>query len=255
MLQRQRLVQPIFGKLDAVPLGDVGGLMEAHVLQWHTGANDLLVQILRFSCAQFQFTSFSSNGIFCPPAIERSVQKRQAEYFFGRLAARRALSAQGWTDAQVGTGNQREPCWPDGAVGAITHSRLRAAVCIGRADTWRGIGIDIEAALDPENVVSVEQIACDNEERMALHAATTLPYPMALAIAFSAKESFYKALFPTVRKFFGFEAIRINRIDTGEQCVHFTVRHTVSPSWPTGAQGHIYYFPFGATEALTAFAW
>jgi 4'-phosphopantetheinyl transferase EntD len=247
-------MQSLFDNFDAPVPGNIPGLMQAHALLWQAGVEDLHVHILRFACAQFHFTSFARNDVFCPPAIERSVSKRQAEYFFGRLAARRALSEIGWPRVQVGTGNYREPCWPSGAVGAITHSRLRAAACVGRTGTWRGIGIDIEAALELQTIASVEELAFCDAERMVLR-ATALSYPMALAIAFSTKESFYKAVFHTVRKFFGFEAIRIERIDTNERCVHFTVWQTVSLAWPAGSKGHIHYFPLDDTEVLTAFAW
>ena len=62
-----------------------------------------------FSCDAFDDANFSRHAIHCPESIARSVLKRRAEYFYGRLCAQRVLGAAGYSDVQVLTGASREP--------------------------------------------------------------------------------------------------------------------------------------------------
>ncbi|WP_244171285.1 hypothetical protein [Xanthomonas populi] len=63
--------------------------------------------------------------------MARSVRKRQAEYFFGRLAARQALQHQALvvtgTYPYIATGSSREPIWPAQVIGSISHTNQLAA--------------------------------------------------------------------------------------------------------------------------------
>jgi 4'-phosphopantetheinyl transferase EntD len=48
--------------------------------------------------------------------------RRREEFLLGRCAARLALRKAGLRyDLPVLRGSRREPCWPDGFVGSITH--------------------------------------------------------------------------------------------------------------------------------------
>lgn len=76
----------------------------------------------RYSADQFDQRLFDSAGLECPPHVARSVVKRQAEYYHGRLCARRALQSIGIHDFTVHTGKQREPVWPPGVIGSISHN-------------------------------------------------------------------------------------------------------------------------------------
>lgn len=114
----------------------------------------LVVQAMDFASDQFSRDAFARCAMACPPGIVRSVRKRQAEYFFGRLAARHALHQQGLVvhpdTVQIATGNAREPIWPKTAVGSISHTHRLAISAVAPADRWRGIGIDLEHLADPD---------------------------------------------------------------------------------------------------------
>ena len=237
------------------PVQPVPGLLHAQRLHCRAGNGGLPVHVLRYDLQRYQPHAFEQAGVAYPSAMDRCVPKRQAEYLFGRLAARRALADIGCTGAQVGTGPQREPLWPEGILGAITHTDRHAAATAVQAGSLRGVGIDIEAALRPDAVASTEQYAVDAREQAVLRAQAALAYPLALAIVFSAKESIYKALFPTVRRYFGFEAVRIDALDAERGEVHFTAMETLCPDWLAGCRGRADFLLLDPDTVLTSYAW
>ena len=56
-------------------------------------------------------------------AIERAVDKRRAEFTRGRACAREALSELGVPPQPIPVGTHRQPVWPLGVVGSITHCK------------------------------------------------------------------------------------------------------------------------------------
>ncbi|MRV70162.1 4'-phosphopantetheinyl transferase superfamily protein [Duganella sp. FT92W] len=233
----------------------VAGLLEAQLVHCRTGSGTLPVHLLRYDLAHFHVAAFAQAGVAYPPAMDRCVPKRQAEYLFGRLAARRALADNGWPDAQVGTGPQREPLWPPGALGAITHTDVWAAATVVRAGHLRGVGIDVEGALRPDAIASTEHCAMQPHELAVLRGQATMPYPLALAAAFSAKETIYKALFPAVGRYFGFEAVRIDALDVAQGELHFTAMETLCPDWRAGHRDCVHVALLDPHTVMTSFAW
>ncbi|WP_369125675.1 4'-phosphopantetheinyl transferase family protein, partial [Catenulispora rubra] len=55
--------------------------------------------------------------------IARAVDKRRMEYITTRHLARTALVRLGFPPVAIGTGANREPLWPAGVVGSMTHCR------------------------------------------------------------------------------------------------------------------------------------
>lgn len=221
-------------------------LANSHVLRLH---------LLRFSAVDFCSSAFAHSRIALPPSIARSQPKRQAEYFYGRIAAREALNSTGWSDVQVGTGHNREPLWPLNIVGAITHNDRYAAASAAHANQINGLGIDIENVVDVQNTNSVEQVALSSAERDLSRKTQDLSYFLALTLIFSAKESFYKATFPTVGKYFGFDAINILEIDTKARHLLFQTQETLCRQWPAGREAKVNFSMLSPKEVLTTFAW
>ncbi len=230
-------------------------LLHVQRLPCRAGALTLPVHLLRYDLQRYDPAAFAQAGVAYPAAMDRCIPKRQAEYLFGRVAARRALAEAGWPDAQVGTGSQREPLWPAGALGAITHSGPYAAAAVARAGALRGVGIDIEAALAPDALTSTADYAMNAAEVERLRAHAALPFPLALAIAFSAKESIYKALFPTVGRYFGFEAVQVDALDAAGGTLEFTATETLCDGWRAGDRGRVHFIHVDAQTILTSYAW
>lgn len=131
------------------------------------------------------------------------VARRRQEFTAGRNCARRALALIGAPGGPLLPGEHREPLWPAGVVGSITHSEGYCAAAVAYQHRVRGIGIDAEVhAPLPEGV---ERLVCTDAElawMATARTATSLHWP---AIIFSAKESIYKAWFPLARRWLGFE--------------------------------------------------
>ncbi|SFH02422.1 enterobactin synthetase component D [Duganella sp. CF458] len=210
----------------------------------------------QFNCASFDDASFARHDIHCPENIQRSVVKRRAEYFHGRLCAQRALAALGHTGVQVLSGGSREPLWPAGIRGSITHSDAMAAAAVVPAAQCRGLGIDIASPIGQDAWKDVVGIAVSEQEYRLL-AAMPAELNMAsyLALVFSAKESYFKALFDEVRCFFDFDALAFSGIDLERKLLRLTVTGQVSPALPVGAHCMMPYRQLPEGDVLTVFSW
>ena len=131
--------------------------------------------------------------------IAKAVDSRRDEFARGRTCARRALALLGREAATIPS-RDREPIWPEGAVGAITHCRGYCAAAVTTRDRWSGVGIDAEIlqVLEPglANRIMVAAEARHLEELPPSH-------PWA-CVLFSAKEAIFKAWYPDTRRWLSF---------------------------------------------------
>ncbi len=138
--------------------------------------------------------------------------RRQSDFAAGRLCAEQALCDAGAAHASVGVALDRAPCWPDGFVGSITHSGTLAWAAVARAAEMRSVGIDSELFMSDEAAREVVPIVLDEGERSLVAES---PRRRELeTLAFSAKESLYKCLYPCARVFFEFSDAEIEWIRT-----------------------------------------
>jgi 4'-phosphopantetheinyl transferase EntD len=159
--------------------------------------------------------------------IARAVDKRRLEYITTRHLARTALTRLGFPPVAIGTGGNREPLWPAGVVGSMTHCRGYRAAAVarvgagggggvggvgglrgpgavaGRLGAVVGLGIDAEPHGPlPEGVF--DTIARPDEMPALAELAAERPQVRWDRLVFSAKESVYKAWFPVARRWLGF---------------------------------------------------
>ena len=146
-------------------------------------------------------------------AVARAVPRRQREFSTGRAAARAALARMGAAGSVILVGAHREPLWPHGFVGSITHEDELCIVVACREEAARGIGVDITSS-DPLEVPLRSVVSPEGAPEPPSAGGATSPDPY--KVAFSAKEALYKAIFPLVRRFVGFEEVSI-RIDARSQ--------------------------------------
>lgn len=123
--------------------------------------------------------------------VSRAVEKRRREFTAGRSCARRALARLGWADFPVVAGPRREPVWPAGVSGSITHCNGYCAAAVALQADMRGIGIDAEVRA-PLPAGVTEMVCTEGERRWA----AGLPGDHWTTLVFSAKESVYKAWYP-----------------------------------------------------------
>ncbi|HXM55490.1 MAG TPA: 4'-phosphopantetheinyl transferase superfamily protein [Candidatus Dormibacteraeota bacterium] len=129
------------------------------------------------------------------PLVARAVEKRRREFAAGRSCARRALAELGWPDYPLLSGPKREPVWPPGIVGAITHCPGYCAAAVARAADVRSLGIDAEVRGPLPD--GVGNLVCTPAE---LHLTAGLPGDHWGTLVFSAKESIYKAWYPIAQR-------------------------------------------------------
>jgi len=212
---------------------------------------------LAFDTASFSEADFVRHGIVRPASIVRSVPKRQAEFLAGRRAALAALREVGGRVDDLPIGADRAPVWPTGFIGSLSHARdIAIAVALPDASGVRGIGIDVERIVLPEHMASIRSVAIDDDENAVLAAlAATHGWPYALTLAFSAKESFYKATAATVGHFFDFAALRIVGCDAASATMETRVAVTLAPSLPAGQSHALHWVDIGPDAVLTSCAW
>ena len=131
--------------------------------------------------------------------VESALAKRQAEFATARQLARQAMKELGLAGGPILKGAKREPVWPSGSIGSMTHAEGCAVACVARSDVVRSVGIDIELAdrvgghLYKKLFTNVEQNFLEQKGQEFA------------GLLFSAKEAVYKASFPLVGRYIGFQ--------------------------------------------------
>ncbi len=139
-------------------------------------------------------------------AAANFVPKRLAEFRHGRACVRRALMRLGATASDIPVGPAREPLWPVGIVGSITHDGNRAAAAVARATNFAALGLDLEPATPLEPAL-IPRICLPAEvECTALAAGDP---GQAAKMIFCIKEAAYKALWPELRLVLDFHELEI----------------------------------------------
>lgn len=159
--------------------------------------------------------------IFLPENLNNATLRRKCEFLAGRKCVRLAynhLGIHNICDPKIG--KFREPLWPPGIHGSITHNKENAAAIVSN-DVGTYIGIDIE------NWLSIESINClskyfltKNESVLVKNTDNKM---IISTILFSAKESIYKCLFSI--KALDFIPKSFNLIDWSKCNLKFSVKN------------------------------
>ncbi len=139
--------------------------------------------------------------------------QRLLEFTAGRTCAHAALQRLGVPSRGVPIGPQREPLWPSGVVGSISHSKNLAVAAVAPVTLLHGIGIDIEPAL-PLDTDLLSRV-CTPAELARLGGGPDTA--LRAKLVFSAKESVYKCLWPSTRQFLEFSDLEIVLEDSDEK--------------------------------------
>jgi len=216
----------------------------------------LSVYLGTFDVEKFSMAAFAAAGIACPPGVARSVHKRQAEFYFGRLAARQALNALGISGFDVRVGEARQPMWPVDVIGSISHTHTYAAAVALRRGECSGVGIDLEHMAGPDAAAALASTIIDAEELRYLQTLNrVLPINTLLTAVFSAKESLFKAAFNEVGRYFDFSAVRVFLIDPEAGFIRLRLTETLCGAFVDGQVCEIgFCFPEAGT-VLTSFVW
>lgn len=141
--------------------------------------------------------------------------------------------------------------WPEKVIGSLTHKSGFAAVAIGKPTKRSGmsVGIDMESISRMKNQLASGFL--NNEEIAHITGyADSLPMVELLTIAFSFKESIFKAHYPIGRKRFYFHDAQLINIDLDAGEIQAKIKIQTSPHTPEGhvVKGKFCKFPGSDTD-------
>jgi 4'-phosphopantetheinyl transferase EntD len=172
-------------------------------------------------------------------ALGPVVEGRRRDYVLGRRCARQALGRLGVEPRPVLRGPGREPLWPAGVVGSITHTSAPAvgppasgrvivgrsmmgratvgyaAAVVARSSRVRSVGIDAEP--DGPLPAGVLDRIVRPEDRIWVDAGPVVGVAHPDRLLFTIKEAVYKAWFPLAGRWLGFDDAYVELGSTGQR--------------------------------------
>lgn len=190
--------------------------------------NNVLIARCKFDHSQYHRNLYDELGIPFPNGLKNAITKRQVEFLAGRYIAHKALRELRIDISHILSNENRAPLWPEGVIASISHANS-VAVCAASLSCHNNyLGVDFENWVSPRNAKKIKRIIIDPHEENLLR-RLDISFEAALTIAFSAKESFFKALYNHVGKHFYFEAAKICALCIKEKSVTLIVNSTLSP--------------------------
>jgi 4'-phosphopantetheinyl transferase EntD len=155
---------------------------------------------------------------------DRCSEDRIREFTAGRTCARSCIAALGFERFPILRGPSREPVWPLGTIGSITHSADFCASVATQVTFMRSIGIDAE----PHDALPTEirGMILTVVERTWLESMPISNIQWSRLI-FSIKESVFKAWFPITQTWLDFLDVSTT-IDTSTQTFCATINHDLA---------------------------
>ena len=170
-----------------------------------------------------------------PEALLTAAPRRLATFLAGRGVAAAALRQAGFRDERqpIGRLASGAPQWPMGWVGSIAHTDELCVAAVAKSDVVSYLGVDCELMMSQKIATEVGKSIAPEMAARGLDSAFS-DFPHAMTVAFAAKESLYKALFPSVGAFFGFEAAELESIDAEAGVLQLRLTLALAPALPAG---------------------
>ena len=133
--------------------------------------------------------------------------KRLADFSTGRYCAMKALEQIGIQNVIIPIGKDREPIWPEGIVGSISHCESLTGAIVSRKADHISLGLDMEE-IGRVTADLWPYVFTDKE----IEYLNTLPIDQQELICtsiFSLKEAFYKFQFPITNLFLDFLDVEV----------------------------------------------
>lgn len=222
-------------------------------------ARMLLPPDARFACVDVNDATLDSLDPLFPEEICAGTlggaAKRQREFRAGRHVARRVLEDLGRPAGPVSRGDDGVPIFPHGIAASITHTGTTRtfAAAAGIAGAL-GLGLDAERMRSFPDDLLARIVGPDEQSRMVEWRS----WAELAVLAFSAKEAFYKCVFPRTRQFLGFHDVDFELIalDDGGDFLSgaFTLRSALSgkQTGPSSLDGR---FIADSHRVITAVVW
>lgn len=170
--------------------------------------------------------------IALPDSIAASAPVRVESFIAGRAVARLALERLRVDATDIAIAHHRGPVWPDGVVGAITHSKHIAAAVVAHATNYVGLGFDSEPVMADTTAAEL----ADSIAPEWLAQFGRAPTALELTVVFSAKESLFKCVRPLVSDFFEFADAAVVAIDMHTGALHLRICRVLAAHVPVGRE-------------------
>lgn len=137
--------------------------------------------------------------------------KRLKDFSTGRFCARKAMELIGYEPCEILMGTDKQPIWPKGIVGSISHTSKLTGAVVGLNGQIRAIGVDIEAI----GKINTEmwRLLYTEKEKDLLNSLPPEQIAYYTTLFFSFKESFYKMQHPLTNTYLDFIDVEISRLD------------------------------------------
>ncbi len=155
---------------------------------------------------------FAKHQIHCPNELSTSVPKRKCSFFIGRYLAKKIFLALSEPLYCVAIGVHRQPIWPQGWLGSLSHTDNFAMVLLTKDQGKHFVGVDVEHIIQKQEAEEISSSIHSIEEASYL-IDSGITSDLATSLIFSAKESLFKATYPYIKHYFGFECARITSIN------------------------------------------
>jgi 4'-phosphopantetheinyl transferase EntD len=168
---------------------------------------------------QFEFNQdgirsfFTKEKICLPPAQiglpinHQFSEKRFADFSTGRYCAMKAMEHLGFNNIKIPIREEREPIWPEGLVGSISHCDSLTGALVAKSSDHISLGLDIEeiGRVTPD---LWDLVFTENEKRY-LSGLSEQEMLIQSTVIFSAKEAFYKFQHPLTNSFLDFLEVEV----------------------------------------------
>ena len=133
--------------------------------------------------------------------------KRLADFSTGRYCATKALEQIGIENAIIPIGKDREPIWPEGIVGSISHCDSLTGAIVAKSSDHISLGLDIEeiGRVTPD----LWDLVFTENEKNYLSGLSEKEVLVQSTVIFSAKEAFYKFQHPITLTFLDFLDVEV----------------------------------------------
>jgi len=164
-----------------------------------------------FSSTQSFFTSdkheLSLHKLALPPNHQFS-PKRLTDFSTGRYCAMKALDQLEMKDVIIPIGPNREPIWPEGIVGSISHCDSLTGAIVAKKSDHISLGLDIEeiGRVTPD----LRDLVFTENEKVYLRSLTGRKLEEHSTAIFSIKEAFYKFQHPITKTFLDFLDVEVS---------------------------------------------
>ena len=174
-----------------INIGDSSSLYSSHFTTTFVGIEELLPN------EKLLTTNFS--------------EKRIKDFSTGRFCARKAMEHIGHEPCEILMGTDKQPIWPNGLVGSISHTTALTGAIVGLSSQINAIGLDIEniGKITPD----MWRLLYTENEQIFLNSLPLEGVAIYTTLFFSFKESFYKMQYPLTNTFLDFTDVEISGLN------------------------------------------